>query len=133
MESFILFNLGTWALTLTEEKRLNAYHQKQLLKKILNIRYPKKIKKRNRFTESATKKAQSLQILSARWRLFGHVLRRDQVIYAIKAIRAYFIPIDKKLRGRPKTNLPIVLNRHLTLIQHPSDKTQTKTWPRSQN
>ena len=38
----ILYNCGIWALTLTEEERLNAYQRKQL-KKILKIRYPKKI------------------------------------------------------------------------------------------
>ena len=42
VKSILLYNCGTWALTLTEEERLNAYHRKQL-KKILNIRYPKKI------------------------------------------------------------------------------------------
>ena len=38
-----------------------------------------------------------------------------------KATGAYFIPIGNKLRGRPKTTLPIglVFNRDLALIQHP--------------
>ena len=53
MKSILLYNCGTWAFTLTEEQRLNAYHRKQL-KKILNVRYPKKIPK-NRFIESAKK------------------------------------------------------------------------------
>ena len=44
VKSIVLYNCGTWALTLTEEERLNAYHRKQL-KKILNIRYLKKKKK----------------------------------------------------------------------------------------
>ena len=52
MKSILLHNCGSWALTLTEEERRKAYHQKQL-KKILNIRYPKKIT--NRFTEAAKK------------------------------------------------------------------------------
>ena len=42
MKSIPLYNCGTWALTLTKEERLNPYHGKQV-KKILNIRYPKKI------------------------------------------------------------------------------------------
>ena len=33
--------------------------------------------------------------------------------------RAYFNPNGNKLRGRPKTTLPIVYNRDLALIQHP--------------
>ena len=51
--------------------------------------------------------------------LFGHILRRDKDIPANKATRAYFIPNANKLRGRPKTTLPILLNRDLSLIQDP--------------
>ena len=35
----------------------------------------------------------------------------------IKQKRVYFIPNGNKLRGRPKTTLPIVFNRDLSLIQ----------------
>ena len=53
VKSILLYNCGTWALTLIEEERLTAYHRKQL-KKILNIRYPKK-KKTSHSIESAKK------------------------------------------------------------------------------
>ena len=114
MKSILLFNCRTWALTLTEEERLNASHRKQL-KKILNIRYPKKITNKSLY-RICQEKPLSLQILSARWSLFGHILRRDKDIPTNKAKRAYFIPNGNKLRGRPKTTLPIVLNRDLSLI-----------------
>ena len=65
------------------------------------------------------KKPLPLQILSAHWSLFGHILRRDKDIPANKAAAPYFIPNCNKLRGRPKTILPIVFNRDLALIQHP--------------
>ena len=58
-----------------------------------------------------------LQILKARWNLFGHILCRDSDIPAKKATRAYFIQYGHKLRGRP-TTLPIVLNRDLGLVDH---------------
>ena len=61
----------------------------------------------------------SLQILSARWSLFAHILRRHKDIPANKAIRSYFISNGNKLRGRPKATLPIVLNRDLALIHDP--------------
>ena len=61
----------------------------------------------------------SLLILSARWSVFGHILRRDKDIPANKATRVYFIPNGNKLQGRQKTTLPIVFNRDLALIQHP--------------
>ena len=87
VKSILLYNCGTWALTLTEEERLNAYHRKQL-KKILNIRYPKKITNKSLY-KICQEKPLSLQILSARWSLFGHILRRDKDIPANKATRAY--------------------------------------------
>ena len=117
MKSILLYNCRTWALTLTDEKKLNANHRKQL-KKILNIRYPKKITN-NSFCRISQEKSLSLQILSARWSLFGHILRRDKDIPANKATRAYFIRNGKKLPGRPKTTLPIVFNRDFSLIRDP--------------
>ena len=117
MKSILLYNCETWALTLTEEERLNAYHRKQL-KKILNIRYPKKITNKSLY-KICQKKSLSLQILSACWSLFGHILRRDKKIPANKTTRAYFIPNCNKLRGRRKTTLPIVFNKVLSLIQDP--------------
>ena len=117
VKSILLYNCGTWALTLIEEERLTVYHRKQL-KKILNIRYPKE-KKNKSLYRICQERPLSLQILSAHWSLFGHILRRDKNIPANKATRAYFIPNGNKLRGRPKTTLPIVLNRDLSPIQDP--------------
>ena len=42
MKSILLYNCGTWAITLTEEERFKGYHRKQL-KQIFNTKYPKKI------------------------------------------------------------------------------------------
>ena len=118
VKSILLYNCGSWALTLSEEERLNAYHRKKLLQKILNIRYHKKITNKSLY-RIYQEKPLSLQILSARWSLFGHILQRDKDIPANKATRAFFIPNGNKLRGRPKTTLPIVLNRDVSLIQDP--------------
>ena len=63
----------------------------------------------------------SLQIKLSRWSLWSHILRKDKDIPANKVTRAYFIPNGNKLRGRPKTTLPllqIVFNRDLALIHH---------------
>ncbi|GFR70149.1 endonuclease-reverse transcriptase [Elysia marginata] len=42
VKSVLTYNCGTWALTQSQEERLNAFHRKQL-KKVLNIKYPVKI------------------------------------------------------------------------------------------
>ena len=106
VKSILLYNCGTWALTLKEEESLNAYYRKQL-KRTLNIRYLKKITNKS-LCRICQEKLLSLQILSARRSLFGHILRRDKDVTAKKATRAYFIPNGNKLRGLPTTTLPIV-------------------------
>ena len=42
VKSILLCNCSTWALTLTEDEKINAFHRKQL-KKVLNIKFPVKI------------------------------------------------------------------------------------------
>ena len=82
------------------------------MRRVLGIYYPTKIT-----NESLYKKCKetplSLQILEARWRLFGHILRRDPEIPANKAMTFYFTKIDKPQRGRPTTTLPVTLNNDL--------------------
>lgn len=53
--------------------------------------------------------------MRARWRLFGHILRRDRDIPAFKAMQFYFnkSPTDKNFRGRERTTLPTTLARDL--------------------
>ena len=91
MKSILLYNCRTLALTLTEKKRLNTFCRKQL-KKILNIRYLKKITNKPLY-RICQEKPLSLQILSARLSLFDHILRREKDIPANKATRAYPILI----------------------------------------
>ncbi|GFS28046.1 endonuclease-reverse transcriptase [Elysia marginata] len=116
VKSILLYNCSTWALTHTEEKKLNAFDRKQL-KKILNIKFPVKITNKSLY-KKCQEKPLSLQILESRWKLFGHILRRHRDIPANKATRAYFIQCGKNHRGRPRTTLPTVLNRDLALIDH---------------
>ena len=99
----LLYNCGTRVLTLTEEERRNANHRKQL-KTILNIRYPKKITNKS-FYRICQGKPLLLQILSAHWSLFGHILRGNKDIPANKTTRAYFIPKGIKTARKTKDNL----------------------------
>ena len=99
----LLYNCGTRVLTLTEEERRNAYHRKQL-KKILNIRCSKK-KTNKSFYRICQGKPLLLQILSAHWSLFGHILRGDKAMPANKTIRAHFIPKGIKTARKTKDNL----------------------------
>ena len=89
-------------------------HRKQL-KKILNIKHSKKIMIKSLF-RIYQEKQMPIQILSARWSLFGHILRRDKDIFANKATRAYFIPNGNKLLERPKKTFMIFLMILYTLL-----------------
>ena len=62
----------------------------------------------------------SLEVLQARWRLFGHVLRREPSIPANKAMAFYFHDNAKRARGRPITTLPMTLNNDLKILQNRS-------------
>ncbi|GFR72900.1 hypothetical protein ElyMa_003853400 [Elysia marginata] len=102
------------ALAVQTEERLNAFHRKQL-KKVLNIKYPVKITNSSLYNK-CNERPLSIFILESRWRLFGHILRRDSQIPANQATSGYFVTEGSKFKGRPLTTLPVVLNRDLSRI-----------------
>ncbi|GFS00368.1 hypothetical protein ElyMa_002812800 [Elysia marginata] len=67
----------------------------------------------------------SLHILESRWRLLGHILRRDIEIPANKSMEAYFVRKDGKFLGRPIRTLPNVLNKDLSRL--PTGELRLKT------
>ena len=115
VKSILLYNCGTWALTKTEEQKLDAFHRKQL-RRVLGIHYPTKISNRSLYRK-CKECPLSLQILEARWRLLGHVLRRNPEIPANKAMIFYFTEKTTKTKGRPITTLPVTLNNDLRRLQ----------------
>ena len=111
VKSVLLYNCGTWALTKTDEDRLDSFHRKQL-RNVLGIHYPTKISNASLY-KKCREAPLSMQVLEARWRLFGHVLRRDPNIPANEAMHFYFSENNKRARGRPQTTLPVTLNNDL--------------------
>ena len=114
VKPILLYNCGTWGVTKTEEEKLDAYHRKQL-KRILGIRWPTKITNESLYKKT-NEKPISVTMREARWRLFGHILRRDQDIPANMAVKFYFENEENDnngFRGRPRTTLPIVLQQDL--------------------
>ena len=67
----------------------------------------------------------SQQILESRWRLFGHILRRDECIPANKAMHFYFRKSENRYLGRPLTSLPITLNKDLSKLKNNTIKLET--------
>ena len=115
VKSVLTYNCSTWALTQAEEKKLDAFHRKQL-KRVVGIRYPVKITNKALYKQ-CNERPLSLFVLENKWRLFGHKLRRDREIPANKAMEGFFIPQGDKYRGRPITTLPVVLNNDLSRLE----------------
>ena len=110
VKSILTYNCGTWALAQTD-----AFHRKQL-RKVLNIYYPTKISNKTLY-KKCNEKPLSTYILKSRWRLFRHILRRNEEIPANKAMQLYFHRTEKRFRGRPTTTLPVIINKDLSQIQ----------------
>ena len=60
----------------------------------------------------------SHRIKQQRWKLFGHILRRDDDIPAQTAMEEYFHTHGSKYRGRTPTSLPTILNDDLKLYKN---------------
>ena len=80
------------------------------------IYYPTKISNKTLY-KKCNEKPLSTHILESRWRLFGHILRRNEEIPANKAMQLYFHRTEKRFRGRPTTTLPVIINKDLSQIQ----------------
>ena len=124
VKSILLYNCGTWGLTKTQEEQLNRFHRKQL-KQVLQIKYPQKIRNEKLY-ERSNEIPIALTIMSHRWRLFGHILRRDKDIPANHAMMAYFRSGEEKFRGRKRTTLPITINNDLRKLERKDDHTYTR-------
>ena len=85
------------------------------MRKILNIKYPVKITNSSLY-EKCNECPLSTTLLGSRWRLFGHILRRNSEIPANKSMNSYFISHGSKFRGRPLTALPVLLNKDLIRV-----------------
>ena len=117
VKSILLYNCGTWGLTKHQEEALDC-HQRKQLRRLLGIKYPTKIKN-TKLYEICKESPLSITILQSRWKLFGHILRRDRDIPAFKAMQFYFTkidPSDKNFRGRERTTLPTTLANDLDIL-----------------
>ena len=116
VKSILTYNCGTWTLAQTDLNKQDSFYRKQL-RKVLNIYYPTKISNKTLYKKRNEKPQSTHILLESRWRLFGHSLRRNEEIPAKKAMQLYFHRTEKRFRGRPTTNLPVITNKDLSHIQ----------------
>ena len=104
----LTYNIGTWGLTKAELDHLDAYHRRHLCQ-IIGIHWPHRISNTALYRRCRCLPI-SESVKSARWRLFGHVLRMPLDAPAQRAIDYYFVAT---FRGRPRTTLPTALSTDL--------------------
>ena len=79
----------------------------------MQMKYPTIISNEKLY-EISKEKPVSQTMRTARWKLFGHILRRNRNIPASEAMEYFFHNNGKKgFQGRRRTNLPAVLNKDL--------------------
>ena len=121
VKSILLYNSGTWGMTKGEEEKIDAFHRKQL-KRILQIKYPTKIKNEILYKKT-NEEPVSNTIRMTRWKLFGHILRRTKNIPAYQAMENYFSKTENTgFRGKRRTTLPTTLNDDLDKLHTQTNK-----------
>ena len=109
VESVLLYNCGTWALDQSDADKIDTF-QRRLLRQLLGYRWYDKVKNEDLYAQVGILPA-SIQVVSARWRLFGHTLRLEENTPARKAMLYYFSYNDMKGRQGPRVLLPTVLSK----------------------
>ena len=80
---------------------------------LLGVHYPHRISNAALYARCNTEPLR-FRLVCARWRLFGHILRRPASIPAYRAMVMYFSPaVGDAWRGRPMHTLPQVLHTDL--------------------
>mgnify|MGYP003335282903 CR=1 FL=1 len=99
----LTYNCGTWSLNAPLENIINIAHRKQL-RQILNFKWFHKISNKYLY-EITNSKSISTLARSARWRLFGHILRLLEETPAFQCMVNFFNCSASKKIGKPKYNL----------------------------
>ena len=111
----LTYSMGTWGLTKAELDRLDTYHRRHL-RQVIGIHWPNRISNAALYRRCRCHPI-SEDVKSARWRLFGHVLRMPLDAPAQQAIDYYFADTGvATFRGRPRTTLPTALNADLRRV-----------------
>lgn len=110
----LLYNCGTWGVTDTVLKALESFHRSQL-RRILGVYYPDHLSNKDVYSRC---KCHPLRydLLKARWKSFGHILRRGIDIPANLEMESYFNCKDRKWPGKKTMCLPLRLHEDLKMI-----------------
>ena len=111
----LTYNMGTWGLTQADLDCIDTYHRRHI-RQIIGVHWPNRISNVALYHRCQCRPI-SESIVTARWRLFGHVLRLPRDAPAQRAIDHYFADTEAAaFRGRPRTSLPTTLCSDLRRI-----------------
>ena len=88
VESVLMYNCGTWALTTSLAEKLDCF-QRKLLRRVLGLKWSDKVTNESLYKKHNLVPA-SIQVINARWRLFGHILRLNEKTPARQAMVSHF-------------------------------------------
>ena len=116
VKSILLYNCGTWGMTIQDEQQLDSFHRKQL-RRIPNIRWPHNIRNK-RLYEKTNSKPVSIEVTRRRWKLLGHILRLNKETPSRKAMKFMFEEkSNKKFQGRKRATIYTTINRNMKKTQ----------------
>ncbi|XP_029656605.1 uncharacterized protein LOC115230747 [Octopus sinensis] len=115
VKPILLYNAGTWGCSFNDLRKLDSFHRRQL-RSLLGMEWPRRISTNGIYNKCMCS-CISEDVVDARWRLFGHVLRMNPDAPANKAMEDYFDRCDIPFRGRPRSTLPTALNKDLTRVR----------------
>jgi exonuclease III len=110
----LTYNLAASGASDTKLEQLESL-QRRFLRRMLNIYYPVRISNQALYSRCNVKRISTI-VTTARWKLFGHLLRQPSQTPANKIMEAYFSSQEIKYRGRRNISLPILLHRDLQHI-----------------
>ena len=117
VESVLLYNCGTWALTEALADRLDRF-QRKMLRRILGLKWSDKVTNEKLYARCGIPPA-SVQVLNARWRLFGHTLRMDENAPARQAMAYYFVKDQPGRQGNRVTIASALSNEYKAVVGKP--------------
>ena len=119
----------TWLKDLATHAYIN-YHRRHL-RQFIVVHWPNRISNVALYHRCQSRSI-SESIITARWRLFGHVLRLPRDAPAQRAIDHYFADTEAAtFRGRPRTSLPTSLCSPATHWSHTTPACRHRSSPRT--
>ena len=126
----LTYNSGTWGLTKSNLECLDSTHRRHL-RIVIGVHWPEKISNQDLYDRCRVTPL-SVRVKQQRWKLFGHILRRDESIPAQTAMKEYFKE-GAKFVGRTPTSLPTTLNQDLKEYKKSIQKSlQTSSLPQDE-